>query len=167
MGVNETPQWKIEFPQEKNGVPEPLSVADRLAIADVLGRYLWAVDTGDADAVVEQFAPGAVIRYDDGRRFTGPEGLRAFALSAIGGAEARGRMHFNQPLFAQRAGGDILHRSYLMVPQCLPDGTVAIATLRYVEDRFTLTGRGWRIAERTIFRWNGNGRPAGTDGGAG
>ncbi|CDO35245.1 nuclear transport factor 2 family protein [Novosphingobium sp. KN65.2] len=136
-----------------------LPVEVRLAIADVLGRYLFAVDMGDAEAVLRQFVPDAVVSYDDGRRFTGPEGLRVFAASAIGGPEARGRMHFNQPLFADWVGRDVLHRSYLLVPQCAGDGSVEIVALRYVEDRFTHTDQGWRIAERAIFCRDGRSKP--------
>lgn len=132
----------------------PVSAADRFAIEDILGRYFLAIDTGDVAAVVAQFTPDGAVRYADGSTYEGPDGLRRFAERAIGGDEARGRMHIGRTLFAQRIGDDILLRSYLMVPQAVGgEPGVTIATLRYIEDRFRQTGAGWRIGERAIFPW--------------
>lgn len=140
-------------------MPEPVSIAERVAIDEVLGRYFLAVDTGDVETVLAQFTADALVRYGDGTRYEGPAQLREFALRAIGGPEACGRMHVNRPLFAERLGGDILLRSYLMVPHIDgSDRTVTLATLRYIEDRFRLTDAGWRIRERAIFPWDDDAR---------
>lgn len=140
-------------------MPGTVSPADRLAVEDVLGRYFLAVDTGDVEGVLAQFTPDAIVRYGDGTRYEGLAQLRRFALRAIGSQDARGRMHVNRTLFAERDGADILLRSYLMVPQVDEAGAaVTWAALRYTEDRFRLADTGWRITERAIFHWNEGGR---------
>lgn len=138
-----------------------ISATDRLAIQDVLGRYLFAVDTADVKAVVAQFTPDAKVRYDTGQTYAGTEGLRAFAVKAAGDRAARQRMHLNQTLFAEPADGDIVLHSYLAVPQAGgSDDGISIIALRYVVDRFARTAEGWRIAERAIHRWPLESRPS-------
>ena len=139
---------------------QPLSVEDRFAIEDLLGRYFWAVDTADTEGVVAVFAPEAVVRYGTGDRYEGTDGIRRFAIRAIGGESARGRMHFNRPLFAERRGDAVLMRSYLISPQwTVHDNAMVIGTLRYTEDTFIRTDAGWRIKERAIFLWNDQAAP--------
>ncbi len=131
-----------------------ISAADRFAIEDVLGHYMLAVDLADVDGVLDQFALGAVVRYDSGERYEGAAALRDFALRAIGDPSARRRMHFNRTLFAEADGAEIVLRSYLAVPEAKGPGEACIiSTLRYVEDRFCFTPQGWRIRERAIHRW--------------
>ena len=134
--------------------PGVISAEDRFAIEDVLGRYLWAVDTGDLEAVLAVFTRDAIVRYAGGIHYQGGDGLRQFGLKAIGDLSAQGRMHLNQSLFAEATGETVLLRSYVVVPQC-SDGSdgVRIATIRYTEDRFRKTPEGWRICERTIHPW--------------
>ena len=40
-------------------MPRPLTIADRIAISDLLAEYAWALDTGDVDRVVQCFTPNA------------------------------------------------------------------------------------------------------------
>jgi ketosteroid isomerase-like protein len=56
-----------------------LSVADRIAIQDLIARYAWALDTGDVDALVRCFTRDcAVIEevFEDPDRWEGHEGVR-------------------------------------------------------------------------------------------
>ena len=133
----------------------PLTADDRFEIEDLLGRYFWAVDTADVDAVVAVFTHDAVVRYGTGQRYEGSDGIRGFAIRAIGDHTARGRMHFSRPLFVEVRGDAVLMRSYLISPRWTAhDNAIVLGTLRHTEDLFIKTAGGWRIQERAIFLWN-------------
>jgi SnoaL-like domain len=128
---------------------------ERAEIFDLLGRYLWAVDTGDALAVVAAFSSDGVVRYGAGERYEGEAGLRRFAQRVIGDASVRGRMHLNHPLFFWRKEDLVVLRSYMVPVQLRPGApTEPIRSLRYTEDTFVKTDAGWRIKERAIFLWD-------------
>lgn len=132
-----------------------LNADDRFAIEDLLGRYFWALDTGDIEAALDTFCDAAVVRYDSGERYEGPDGLRRFVIRASGGESARGRMHINRPLFIERRGVEVFMRSYLIAAQStLSQAAMTVVAMRYIEDTFIRTPAGWRIKERAIYRWN-------------
>lgn len=131
-----------------------IAAEDRFAVEDILGRYVLAIDLGDADAALALFTDDAIVRYDNGQAYEGLEELRVFVRRAIGSDAARRRMHFNRTLYAEADEADIVLRSYLAVPEADAHGEGAtIATLRYVEDRFVRTAAGWRMQHRLIHRW--------------
>ena len=133
----------------------PVGPHERGEILDLLGRYFWAVDIGDASAVVAAFSPDGVVRYGTGERYEGEAGLRKFAQRVIGDASVRGRMHLNHPLFFRRKGECVALRSYMMPVQLRPDAPQeTIRSLRHTEDTFVKTEAGWRIKERAIFVWD-------------
>jgi hypothetical protein len=128
---------------------------DRLEILDLLGRYFFAVDSGDADGVIACFAADGAVRYETGERYGGGEGLRRFAAKAIGGEETCGRMHLNFPLFFRRDGNAVILSSYLSAASWRPPAPPqAFGSLRYIEDRCVKIEGRWRIAERFISLWN-------------
>jgi hypothetical protein len=132
-----------------------ISAEDRLDILELVGRYFWAIDTGDEGAVLACFTSDGVVRYDSGESYERPEGLRRFAVKAIGGERTRGRMHLNFPLFFRRDGDAIVLSTYLSSAQWrLPDPPQAFGSLRYVEDRCVKVDGTWRIRERAIHLWN-------------
>jgi hypothetical protein len=134
---------------------DEISAQDRLDILDLLGRYFFAVDSGDAEGVVASFAPGGAVRYDSGERYEGADGLRRFAAKAIGGAETCGRMHLNFPLFFRRDGEAVILSSYLGAAHWRPPTPPqAFGSLRYIEDRCVTIDGAWRILERSISLWN-------------
>lgn len=132
-----------------------ISAEERADIQDLVGRYIFAVDSGDHAGVTACFTRDGAVRYGTGEAYEGAEGLQRFAAKAIGGEEIRGRMHLNYPLFFRRDGAAIVLTSYLSTAQWRPPAPpTSFGSLRYVEDRCVLTPEGWRIAERTIFLWN-------------
>ncbi len=52
-------------------------VEDRLAINDLLMKYVWASDTGDVDAFVDTFLPDGLIGRPSGERYD--RATKAFA----------------------------------------------------------------------------------------
>jgi hypothetical protein len=134
---------------------QAISAQDRLDILELLGRYFFALDSGDEAAVLACFTGDAIVRYDSGECYAGPQGLRRFVAKAIGGDDTSGRMHLNFPLFFQRDGEAIVLASYLSAARWrLPDPPQAFGSLRYVEDRCVKVDGAWRIRERAIHLWN-------------
>lgn len=132
-----------------------ISAEDRLDLLDLLGRYFFAVDSGDSEGVVACFAENGAVRYGTGEIYRGASGLQEFARKAIGGLEIRGRMHLNFPLYFSREGDLIVLRSYLSAAQWSPpQPPKAFGSTRFIEDRFVRTPAGWRIMERAIYLWN-------------
>lgn len=131
-----------------------ISADDRAGMIDVLGRYVWAVDTGDVAAVVACFSNDGLVRYGTGERYEGQAGLTDFARRAIGDAGLRDRMHLNHPLYFRLEDGHPVLRSYMVPVQIEPMPPHGpIRSLRYTDDTFVRTGSGWRIGERAIYLW--------------
>ncbi len=138
----------------------PVSAEDRHEIHDLLGRYVWAVDTGDVDGIVSLFTPDGIVRYGDGEAYESRDGIRRFARLVTGNRGTRGRMHLNLPLFMVRLENGVTLRSYLCVVQWVAEPErKAIRTLSYSDDTCVRTGDGWRIKERVIWRWNDHLQP--------
>ena len=55
-----------------------LSVEDRLDIQELLARYVWALNTGDADGVVACFTEDGYLEHQPEGRFVGRGRIREF-----------------------------------------------------------------------------------------
>jgi hypothetical protein len=141
-------------------VPGP-TADERFRILDLLGRYIFAVDTGDIEAVLACFAPQAWVRYEGGAVYSGCEELRRFA-EKVAGPDTAGRMHLNFPLFFAQEGPVVVVHSYLSIAQwCPPAPPTSFETLRYVRDHCVRCDDGaWRILGRHIANWNRDTRAA-------
>jgi hypothetical protein len=56
-----------------------LTTEDRFGLADLIADYSWALDTGDADALVECFTADCLMSeevFDDPDIWNGHEGIR-------------------------------------------------------------------------------------------
>lgn len=140
-----------------------ISADDRAQILDLLGRYLWAVDTGDHAGVIACFTADGAVSYDSGQRYEGRAELGEFATRAIGDGSMRGRMHLNHPLFFRRDGEHVILRSYMVPVQTdpmPPNGPVR--SMRYTDDTFVRGNDGWKLKERAIANW---GNPTSVPGG--
>lgn len=126
------------------------ALADRLAIQDVLTRYVWALDTKDWDALASVFAPGAQVDYSESG---GPKGsaeeflpwvakmLSAFPMTqhllvnvdiAVDGDQATARSACYNPMGAATEAGP-LHLFFLGIEY---------------HDRLARGPNGWQITER-------------------
>jgi len=126
------------------------TIADRLAVHDVLVRYVWAIDDKDWDALDDVFTPDATLDYTSSGGVAGtfPEVkawlakmLAAFPVTQhllgnvdvrVDGDTATARAAFFNPMGAATRAGP-LHHFFL-------GG-------RY-DDELVRTPAGWRIARR-------------------
>ena len=134
---------------------------DRIAVEDVMARYVWAVDSLDADGYVAVFADDAIID-SNGNISKGREEIRKIVTSLIqrrDDRKAKGlptsnlyhvissvRITFPKP-------GEALHQSYWQTVRRDKDGRMIAAAMGRSEDRLVKRDGKWLIQSRklTVF----------------
>ena len=141
---------------------EPLGTyEDRIAVEDVMARYVWAVDSLDPDGYVAVFTEDAIIDAN-GNISKGHEEIRKIVMSLIQRRDdnkARGlptsnlyhlisnvRIAFPRP-------GEALHQSYWQTVHRDKDGKMIAAAMGRSEDRLVKRNGKWLIQMRklTVF----------------
>jgi uncharacterized protein (TIGR02246 family) len=134
---------------------------DRIAVEDVMARYVWAVDSLDPDGYVAVFTEDAVIDAN-GSISKGHKGIRQIVTSLIQRRDdnkAKGvptsnlyhmtsnvRITFPKP-------GEAVHQSYWQTVRRGKDGTMIAAAMGRSEDRLVKRNGQWLIQSRklTVF----------------
>jgi len=134
---------------------------DRIAVEDVMARYMWASDSLDPDGYVAVFTEDAVIDAN-GTISKGREQIRKIVTGLIQRADdnkAKGspagnlyhvisnvRITFPKP-------GEALHQSYWQTVRRDKDGKMAAAAMGRSEDRLVKRNGQWLIQSRklTVF----------------
>ena len=134
---------------------------DRTAVEDVMARYVWAVDSFDADGYVAVFTDDAVID-SNGSISKGYAEIRNIVTSLIKRRDdnkAKGvptanlyhmtsnvRITFPKP-------GEALHQSYWQTVRRDSDGKMIAAAMGRSEDRLVKRNGKWLIQSRklTVF----------------
>ncbi|HZL95269.1 MAG TPA: nuclear transport factor 2 family protein [Vicinamibacterales bacterium] len=134
---------------------------DRIAVEDVMARYVWAVDSLDADGYVAVFTDDAVID-SNGSISKGHKEIREIVTSLIKRRDdnkAKGlptsnlyhvissvRITFPKP-------GEALHQSYWQTVRRDKDGRMIAAAMGRSEDRLVKRNGKWLIQFRklTVF----------------
>jgi uncharacterized protein (TIGR02246 family) len=139
--------------QEKLGTYD-----DRIAVEDVMARYVWAVDSLDADGYVAVFTEDAVID-SNGSFSRGREEIRKVVTGLIQRRDdnkAKGlptsnlyhvisnvRITFPKP-------GEALHQSYWQTVRRDKDGKMTAAAMGRSQDRLVRRNGAWLIQSRTL-----------------
>ena len=134
---------------------------DRIAVEDVMARYVWTVDSLDADGYVAVFSEDAVID-SNGSISKGHEAIRNIVTGLIQRRDdnkAKGlptanlyhvisnvRISFPKP-------GEALHQSYWQTVRRDKSGTMTAAAMGRSEDRLIKRNGKWLIQSRklTVF----------------
>jgi hypothetical protein len=134
---------------------------DRIAVDDVMARYVWAVDSLDADGYVAVFTEDAIID-SNGTISKGYSEIRNIVTSLIqrrDANKAKGlptsnlyhvissvRITFPKP-------GEALHQSYWQTVRRDMDGKMIAAAMGRSEDRLVKRNGKWLIQSRklTVF----------------
>ena len=134
---------------------------DRIAVEDVMARYVWAVDSLDADGYVAVFTEDAVID-SNGAISKGHQGIRKIVTSLIQRRDdnkAKGLPPANlyhvisSPRITFPKPGEALHQSYWQTVRRDKDGRMIAAAMGRSEDRLVKRGGQWLIQFRklTVF----------------
>jgi hypothetical protein len=137
---------------------EELSVADQLAIREVIARNAWALDTGDVEGFVACFCrDGALVwdAFETPERWEGQAALRHFAVFFRDLPSSAGRQHHVTNTVVTPCEGGARSRSYVAVALRQGDGPHLLHVMGYYEDLFRLEDSQWRLAERVIRDWSG------------
>jgi len=135
-----------------------LSVADRIAIQDLIARYAWALDTGDVDALVGCFTPDCLVVeevFEDPDRWEGQEGVRELGEHYKNSAGFPGRQHHVSQSLVE---GDSQHcsvKSFAFVTECRGEPPYTLRFTGYYADRLVKVDGQWLFRERTIRLWDG------------
>jgi uncharacterized protein (TIGR02246 family) len=131
---------------------------DRIAVEDVMARYVWAVDSLDAEGYVAVFTEDAVID-SNGSISRGHKEIRDVVTGLIQRRDdnkAKGlptsnlyhvvsnvRITFPKP-------GEALHQSYWQTVRRDKDGKMIAAAMGRSEDRLVKRNGKWLIQSRTL-----------------
>jgi len=131
---------------------------DRIAVEDVMARYVWAVDSLDPDGYVAVFTEDAVID-SNGSISRGHEQIRKIVTSLIQRRDdnkAKGlpasnlyhvisnvRISFPKP-------GEAVHQSYWQTVRRDENGRMTAAAMGRSEDRLVKRNGRWLIQSRTL-----------------
>ena len=135
---------------------------DRIAVEDVMNRYVWAVDSLDADGYVAVFTEDAVID-SNGSISRGHAEIRKVVTGLIqrrDANKAKGvptanlyhvisnvRIVFPKP-------DEAVHLSYWQTVRRGTDGTMQAAAMGRSEDRLVKRGGKWLIQSRKLTVFN-------------
>jgi len=128
-----------------------VSVEDRLAIERLYADYAWALDTGDVDAVMKTFWPGAAMQDPLGR--FGPDeehDVRVFFERIAARPDFAGRQHWVSQLRLRAVEGGVIGDSYVFVPASYRGGGVNIHLAAFYRDRIECIDGEWRFRERLV-----------------
>jgi hypothetical protein len=134
---------------------------DRVAVEDVMARYVWAVDSLDADAYVGVFTDDAVID-SNGTVSKGQAEIRRIVASLIQRRDdnrAKGLPTSNLYHMTSKVRitfptpGEALHQSYWQTVRRDKDGHMIAAAMGRSEDRLVKRNGKWLIQSRklTVF----------------
>jgi hypothetical protein len=129
----------------------PLTSEDRLAVAELIARYNWTIDTRDVDAFVEVFHEDGA--FDGNQVHAGREALRAFAAGMAVAPGAQGLQHWTTNLVIEGEGDEIRARSYMVGPKITADGPIVLALLGHYDDYVSRRAGEWRFSKRVFRRW--------------
>jgi len=131
---------------------------DRVAVEDVMARYVWAVDSLDADGYVAVFTPDAVID-SNGAISRGHDEIRQIVTGLIQRRDdnrAKGLPTANlyhvisSPRITFPAPGEALHRSYWQTVRRGEDGRMIAAAMGRSEDHLVKRNGTWLIQKRVL-----------------
>jgi len=141
------------MPKEKS-----LTIADRLAINDLLAQYAWALDTGDVDRLVACFTADAVVIedvFEEPGRWEGRDNIRRFAEHFRNVPNFPGRQHHISQLVVEGNSKRCSARSFVFVTECHGEPPYTLRFTGYYEDKLVKIGRRWLFRERVIRLWDG------------
>jgi len=127
------------------------SIADRVAISDLIARYAVLVDNAEWDAVTELFTPDATVDFSAfGAPVMSPPQLRDFLAESL--PAFRRTQHLMGLPVVDLAGDTATARTPCLNPMVVdsgPDGAASAWLIGlWYDDTLRRTDSGWRFAAR-------------------
>jgi hypothetical protein len=137
-----------------------LTLEDRVEIQELIARYCWATDTGDAEARAATFTPNAVfdgwIGILEGRAAIADQIASGWRKAIVSGqVGSRGRLqHWVTNLFIEGDGQRATARCYFVLIQGQRDEAHMTGMGQYRND-LVKTEDGWLFEKMTVADWPG------------
>ena len=132
-----------------------ISLEDRFQIDELVSRYNWAVDTGDADGFVAAFAADGVC-VTSKRDYRGHQELRQLMsdIDARRRANDFPHMHIHSsPVLVPGDDGIVRYYAQLIAPRIEPDGSCTFQLGWYDDQLVNVDSVGWRFKRRHFRPW--------------
>jgi uncharacterized protein (TIGR02246 family) len=147
------------FAAAAGAAPAPApAAADQLAIQQLMARYEWALDSGDAKAYASLFADDGVLAFAGGEQKgraaiqkSIEDLVKRFSASAPTGAPPRRIQHILSNLVIEQHG-DAAEAKAFWTEIWNPTGkAMGVRAAGHYEDRLVKKGGQWWFARRQIF----------------
>ena len=135
-----------------------LTIADRIAIQDLIARYAWALDTGDTDSLAACFTPDCVVIeevFEDPDRWEGREGVRKLGEHYKNSPGFPGRQHHVSQSIVAGDAARCSVKSFAFVTECKGEPPYTLRFTGYYDDRLVKVDGEWLFHERVIRLWDG------------
>jgi hypothetical protein len=136
----------------------PLSIADRIAINDLIANYAWALDTGDVESLVACFTPDAVVIeevFEEPDRWEGCAKIRQFAEHFRNVPNFPGRQHHITNSVVTGDSERCSVRSFALVTECQGEPPYTLRFAGYYDDQLAKVRGQWLFEQRIIRLWDG------------
>ena len=137
-----------------------IPIEDRLGLMDLIADYSWALDTGDADALVECFTEDCLMSeevFDEPDIWNGHEGIRGLMNHYANAPGFPGRQHHvTQIKYFPQADGSVKMKSFAFVTECEGEPPMVLRFAGWYEDHAVKSADGkWRFQRRIVRLWDG------------
>jgi hypothetical protein len=139
---------------------DKLTVEDRLGLQDLIAAYSWALDTGDAEALVACFAEDCEMReevFDEPDVWQGHDGIRGLMKHYANAPGFPGRQHHvTQVQYMPQDDGSVKMRGFAFVTECEGEPPYVLRFAGWYDDHAVNGADGaWRFKRRTVRLWDG------------
>lgn len=137
-----------------------LAVEDRLALQDLIAAYSWALDTGDADGLVDCFTEDARMVeevFEDPDIWEGHDGIRGLMRHYGNAPGFPGRQHHvTQVQYFPESEAACRMRSFAFVTECEGEPPYTLRFTGWYDDLAVKGADGrWRFRQRSVRLWDG------------
>ena len=137
-----------------------IPIEDRLGLMDLIADYSWALDTGDADALVQCFTETAVMSeevFDEPDIWERHEGIMGLMNHYANAPGFPGRQHHvTQTKYFPQDDGSVKMKSFAFVTECEGEPPMVLRFAGWYEDHAVKGDDGkWRFQRRIVRLWDG------------
>jgi SnoaL-like domain len=147
---------------------KPLPIADRLELTELIARYAWAYDCGEAELMADTFTADGSIEAWGKQVGSGRTGLIEFARGLFAERGDRDWQHLTDHHVFEGGGESCtVYSYYSMLEGTRTDPReFRVRSFGYYVSECVRQDGGWRFRKRSIHRWNAQRAPWRSAGGS-
>lgn len=132
---------------------QPLSIADRVEILDLISTYAWKLDMGDAQGVADCFTADVV--FDDAfGKFTKAKDATDFFFNKRDGFRGRQHLFTNHLVRGTTEAAEVRYFCTVLKWDTISTDTRYIHLMAWCEDKCVKLDGRWLIKSHIVHRWN-------------